>query len=80
MNQEEILAQINLQTQLLKEAAETIGYLRDSNNQMATRLRMFDDMMQVFRIYPSNGSGLVSGKGEDIAWKIKQHLEAPTTK
>jgi hypothetical protein len=39
---------------LLKEGANEIQHLRQSNSLMAARLDMFDKMISLFQVYPNN--------------------------
>jgi hypothetical protein len=57
---------------LLREAANEIQSLRQQNSHMATRLRMFDDIMLLFTSSPNN-QGMAMG--EDVVWKIEKYLE-----
>lgn len=61
--------------QLLQEASQEITRLRQDNYFMRTRLKMFDDMMEALRAHSGSNGGLMSGMGEDLVWKIEQHIE-----
>lgn len=64
-----------MQKELLQDASKEILRLRRDNSIYSARLQMFDDMMLLFRTQPSWGSGMVSGAGEDIAWRIERFIK-----
>lgn len=65
--------------QLLQEASQEITRLRQDNYFMRTRLKMFDDMMEILRAHSGSDGGLMSGMGEDLVWKIERHIGETST-
>jgi hypothetical protein len=62
---------MNEELDLLKSASNEIKTLRQQNQNMATRLQMFDDMMLVFR---STQNFQSQGMSPDVAWAIDKYV------
>lgn len=61
----------NEDEKMFKAAASEIRRLRSSNELMAARLGMFDNIMQVLNTQPVSRS---QGMSEDIVWAIEKHI------
>lgn len=68
---------MEIELQLLQEAANEIKALRMQNKLMAVRLEMFDNCMMLFNSRP-----IESGRGmsPDIVWEIEKRVVEQTSK
>lgn len=57
---------------LFQEAVSEIKQLREANYTQSLRLKMFDDVMAIFRAREEH-HGLCMG--EDVVWKIEEALQ-----
>lgn len=58
---------------LFRDAVAEIKQLRETNYTMGLRLRMFDDVMTIFRARDTVGGICM---GEDVVYKIEKAIEA----